>query len=777
MISNIIHQRIIIYMGFRNFAWRLCVLVGCGSCVALSDDVKNLTENGKVTVEVPSNSLLMTRQETGQTRLDRSYQDAELSVGGKKYAKGIGTHATSMIPLPIPGLQEKNVLSFNGACGVDDGADGEGSVEFRVMSGSEVLWSSGVMKKGMPAKAFSIPIAANQIRHLYLMADRVENNSYDHADWVDLSWTIGSSEDAVKPAVVNAAKFGMKSGIKKDQGPALRAAISALRQQGGGVLSIPKGVYHFYPEGALNMTFNISNHDQPLIHPVGVPLVDLKNVTIDGGGSLFMFHGKMVPMLIMDSEKVSINRLSVDFERPYYTEGHILALGDEHTDVEIDKKTYPFEIRNNRFIFMGEGWEEGTLSCIAFQKGTGHIIENTSDLTWGGHVEPLDGNRVRLKWGLKNRGINPGDTLVFRNWNRPHPACVIYRAEDTKLNEVSLHQSQGMTLLAQRSKNITMKGGGVFMRKGSGRAHSAGGDATHFSNTRGQIIVEDALFMGMMDDAINVHSTCLSVEEILDGKTMRCRYQHGQAVGFEVFLPGEKICFINGPTLEPGSVGTVGTVIKKNERDVIITVEGSLPDSLKVGDAVENADFYPSVVFRNNTVGNNRARGSLFTTPGKVLVEGNLFDHSSGAAILLAGDAQGWYESGACHDVVIRKNTFINSLTSRYQFTEAVIAIYPEVKQLDNQKDYYHRNVIIEDNVFKTFDVPLLFAISTDNIKFINNRIIYNNDFKGWGKKPFDFRRCANILIKGNKIEPSRVWTIQDCKLQQTPEDQVHIEP
>jgi len=153
-----------------------------------------------------------------------------------------------------------------------------------------------------------------------------------------------------------------------------------------------------------------------------------------------------------------------------------------------------------------------------------------------------------------------------------------------------------------------------------------------------------------------------------------------------------------------------------------------------------------------------------------------LFDHSSGAAILLAGDAQGWYESGACHEVVIRRNTFINNLTSRYQFTNAIISIYPEVKQLNKQKDYYHRNVLIENNVFKTFDVPLLFAISTDNLKFVNNKIIYNNDFRGWGQKPFQFRRCANILIKNNKVQPPRTWSIEDCKLENTPADQVRIE-
>lgn len=106
---------------------------------------------------------------------------------------------------------------------------------------------------------------------------------------------------------------------------------------------------------------------------------------------------------------------------------------------------------------------------------------------------------------------------------------------------------------------------------------------------------------------------------------------HRQAVGFEVFLPGEKIRFINGPTLEPRETGTVKSAVKTNEKELLITLEEPLPGGVKAGDAVENADFYPSVVFRNNIVRNNRARGTLFTTPEKVLVEGNLFDHSSGA--------------------------------------------------------------------------------------------------------------------------------------------------
>ena len=79
---------------------------------------------------------------------------------------------------------------------------------------------------------------------------------------------------------------------------------------------------------------------------------------------------------------------------------------------------------------------------------------------------------------------------------------------------------------------------------------------------------------------------------------------------------------------------------------------------------IENLEWTPEVYFADNVIRNNRARGSLFSTPKKTVVEKNVFDHTSGTAILLCGDCNGWFETGACHDVQIRNNKFINALTN-----------------------------------------------------------------------------------------------------------------
>jgi len=61
------------------------------------------------------------------------------------------------------------------------------------------------------------------------------------------------------------------------------------------------------------------------------------------------------------------------------------------------------------------------------------------------------------------------------------------------------------------------------------------------------------------------------------------------------------------------------------------------------------------------------------------------------------------------------------------------ISIYPEIPKLNNETPF-HRNIIIENNVFHPFDYPVLYAKSVDNINFVNNKIIGARDLKPFTK-------------------------------------------
>ena len=273
----------------------------------------------------------------------------------------------------------------------------------------------------------------------------------------------------------------------------------------------------------------------------------------------------------------------------------------------------------------------------------------------------------------------------------------------------------------------------------------------------------------MMDVAIKVNGTYLKNKQRQDDHTVIAQYMHPQAYGFEWGVNGDEVQFVRSVTMELAGGKNRVKEILPNDKDtvkgakeyrIIFTEPLDAEITDKEGFGIENLSWCPEVYFADNVIRNNRARGTLFSTPLKTVVERNLFDHTSGTAILLCGDCNGWFETGACRNVLIRNNRFINALTNMFQFTEAVISIYPEIPDLEHQKKYFHggkgeKGVVIEDNYFETFDRPVLFAKSIDGLVFKNNVIRQNTDYPAFhhNKTRFRLLHTRNVKIEKNNFE------------------------
>lgn len=614
-------------------------------------------------------------------------------------------------------------------------ASGKGT--YRILDCSKVIW------EGRAGENFNI--TPGRADYLYLMSD-----STSSAPWQELRPGNKIKQDA-KPVVKHLIlTFKQQSDTQQDAGPQLRELLYAAASSPSKykTIRLPKGEYHFYPEGALEMSYYISNHDQQNTQKVGIPLVGQNNIRLQGNGSTFVFHGKMQPVLIMDSQKVQLDDITLCHDAPYYNEGKIVEIKDGTTTLEYAPQ-FRWHVNNGRYHLTGDGEPKCPNAVLAFQ-ADGQMVPTgrSGDIAWPAACEQVAPNRVKFFADAAKHGLQVGHILVQRHYGRPHPAMVLYRAQNTTLNNVIFQDSQGMALVAQRSRDITINGGGCICAPG--RIHTVSADATHFSNCAGTINVNNTLYEGMMDDAINVHSTCLGIEKRLNDREIIARYMHPQAVGFEVFEPGERVQFIKGRTLENHTeLGKVQSVKKLNENQLAITLAAPLPDGIGVGDAIENADWYPAVNFIGCTVRYNRARGTLFTTPEPVLVKDCKFIASHGSAILLAGDAQGWYESGRCRDVRIINNHFEHNLTARYQFTEGIISIYPMVREPGKQTECYHENILIEGNTFVTHRVPLIYAISAHNLIFRNNIVRYDDRYPGLhGGTPYILQHCGHTELQ-----------------------------
>ncbi len=532
-------------------------------------------------------------------------------------------------------------------------------------------------------------------------------------------------------------------------------------------IKFKKGRYDFHTEGTQSKQYYISNHDQDNPKKVGIALEGYNNITLDGQGSDFIFHGRILPISLISNRNLTLKNINIDFEQPQICQVKILE-----NDVEAGTITYQtapwvnYKIKDGTFYNTGEDWEMQPTAGIAFEADTKHIVYNTSDIGVGTkNVEEISKGIIKAK-NWKNPKLIPGTVIAMRSWYRPNPGIFVHKGKDIRLENVTVHYSEGMGLLAQLTENIYLDNFNVSLRgKDDPRYFTAQADATHFSGCKGVIVSKNGLYENMMDDAINIHGTYLKILKKLDDKTLIAKYMHEQAYGFDWGYKGDLVQFIQAKTMElwndNNSIESIEVIRNDNsdpirEFKIVLTkpLDKSIdPATMDIG--IENLTWTPKVEFKGNTIRNNRARGALFSTPQKTIVEDNLFDHTSGTAILLCGDSNGWYETGSTRDITIRNNKFINSLTNMFQFTNAVISIYPEIPDLKNQKKYFHSGIKIEKNYFETFDKPILYAKSVDGIIFSNNKIKTNSDYPAfhWNKKEILFERVINETIKNNTID------------------------
>lgn len=547
---------------------------------------------------------------------------------------------------------------------------------------------------------------------------------------------------------------------------ALQEIAPSTAKSDSTLIILPKGRYDFYPKGASEREYYISNHDQDNPKLVGLAFENMKNVVFDGQGSELVFHGRMLPISLLNSENCTLKNFHIDFENPHISQVKVLE-----NDTVCGSITYEvapwveYEVRDSAFVVKGEGWEHTPSWGIAFEEKTKRLVYTTSDIAVGtSGITEVSPRVIRCdQW--KNSKLTPGTVVVMRSYGRPTPGVFLSSSTNTVLENIQVHYAEGMGLLAQMSENITLDGFSICLRGDDDpRYFTAQADATHFSGCRGMIRSVGGLYEGMMDDAINVHGTYLKVQKRIDDKTLIGEYMHGQAYGFVWGYPGDVVQYVNSNTMEligsENRIATIEAVDKPTPhgaKQFKISFEDALDPAISEASVcgIENLTWTPEVYFADNTIRNNRARGSLFSTPRPTVVERNLFDHTSGTAILLCGDCNGWFETGACCDVVIRDNKFVNALTNMFQFTNAVISIYPEIPDLQNQQKYFHSNIVIENNTFDTFDAPILYAKSVDGLIFRNNTIKQNHDYPAfhWNTHRFFFQRVKNAQLENNDFD------------------------
>lgn len=524
----------------------------------------------------------------------------------------------------------------------------------------------------------------------------------------------------------------------------------------------PKGIYHFSPEGSFKKNINITNHENGEKN-IAFLFEGFENLEIDGNGSSFIFSGQMLPFLFEKCNNVTLKNCSIDWDIPFFIQGEVVESNMQSGtyDIKLFSKGYSYKVQNDRLIFPNQsGFAYSSLGeSLVFDKKTKSPvfeadkfdIHRSKDI----QIKKLENGNIRFFEKLKDYP-SIGSIITFKgpmSENRYAPAIHAKRSKNISIEQVTVYHALGMGFLGEHTENIHLNGFNVKLRKGSDRMISTTADATHFCNCRGNVLVENSLFENMLDDGTNVHGTYVQIDSILGRNKVKASLQHFQQSNFKFAQNTDSVWFIIAPNVARSHDNIVTKYVPVNNLSMEITFKKSLPESLKIGDLIENKTWNTkSFTMRNCIIRNNRARNIVLKTPGKTLIENNYF-HSMMASILLRGEAFFWYESGANENVVIRNNTFENCTYGGGD--QALLFISPRFNKRFNKTALFDRNIIFEDNTIKTFETKIVDASNVDGLIIRNNVINQTNNYKPFNpESPFiDLHNCKNTEVKDNKYE------------------------
>jgi hypothetical protein len=576
--------------------------------------------------------------------------------------------------------------------------------------------------------------------------------------WIILAMTITgcSQKEAV---IVNVTDFGLKPGSKENAIPAVIKALDECKKHPNAILKFEKGRYDFSIDPAHTREYFESNTTNDGHKNLAILVEGFTGLAIDGSGSEFVFHGAIQPITVDHSENITIQNVNIDWDIPLTSQAKVLAASPINIDLEIDTIQYPYEITNAKLIFKGENWKAEPNGFMEYVAGKHLIAAGTGDegcirgnMNKSSYEEVKQGT-VRMK-GDFTRTPAVGNYLIMRHSKRDHAGIFIQESNHVKLENVNVYHCAGLGVLAQFSRNLDYKNVKFMPNAAKNRYLSGHDDGFQVSNCAGNVTISNCEFGGLMDDPINVHGTSVKIIEKISDQKLKCRFMHEQSTGMTWGHLNDTIGYLENENMQTLGKGTLKSFEKLNRDEFIVEFNNAVPAGIVAGDALENLSWSPAVTIQNCKFNSCRARGLLVSTPGKVVIDRNQFE-SSGSAILIAGDANGWYESGAVTDVTITNNTFKDAcLTSMYQFCEGIISIDPIIPKLDSLKAY-HRNITIEQNTFMAFDYPVLYALSVDGIRFNHNKITRSHAFEPFHvrKHCLTFNACLNVEVKGNVFE------------------------
>ncbi len=511
--------------------------------------------------------------------------------------------------------------------------------------------------------------------------------------------------------------------------------------------------YDFYPSDhyeEIHWWWTILNSGNIPLRSVFV-LRNLKNVTIDLGGAKLMLHGRMMPFAVYDCENITFRNFSIDYDRPFYTEGVVLESVPGSITIQIPK-SFTYRIEGHDFIAVGETWEHRLItgdmlfSCIDPENGRRtcgiflgligdeiHPRPNPPLPIHHVYADDLGDGIVRLRNIPEYFRPQVGHILVMTHEDRRKTAFLLERDKDTTIEHVRLLHIGAMGVTANLCHNITVNDYSMYLDDECPDRHiTVNADGFHTFHCTGLIKIENCRFENMLDDAVNVHGNYLVCTDQPDSKTLVVENRSAGIKDMEYLVPGDEVYIYKQNTQEIRAIGIVECAEFQPDQCTVmhITFREALTETIESGDILENRRM-AEIEIRGCKI--NCAGGFRISSGKRVLIEDCYFE-TSGFSVLFSGDMNYWYENTGIRDVTIQNCTFDGCGCP----VETGCAFQPT-----EEAPYYHKNIRFTGN---TVHAPISAVMRLSNvygIEYSGNTVTGLRE----GQMPVILTNCDQVTI------------------------------
>lgn len=311
------------------------------------------------------------------------------------------------------------------------------------------------------------------------------------------------------------------------------------------------------------------------------------NLTIDGGGSLFLVDSQQRFLKLTHSQNVTVENLNVDYVPLPFADGTVVAKDKAAGTIDVridDGEVLPplggATHEDGEQAYFGALWHHGAYEDRS--DGGPYWVRDNFDVR---DVRAGSAPRVVQIQSEPNSGVF--DAIGPGTWRFSVPVRGIAHRygpgesfwlgdnRDLTLNNIELWSAPWFAFGINGSRGqVVLRHVSVWPKPGTRRNASAWRDAFHVKNNRASLLFEDCTVQGNSDDAFNIASHTTMVREIVS--PTRIKISQNFPLGIAAMEPGDTLVFYSprrGALVGRARIVTAGPPNNAQERAPLFTLD------------------------------------------------------------------------------------------------------------------------------------------------------------------------------------------------------------